>query len=161
MPIRIPLNHHSILRSCLRGHNVSRLSFYRQIRQPARQTWSTFPCLSSRTMSSGPSTATRPVSSTSDPAPPAEGLNPITPGASAAKQNGDAPKEGKEKPGKSKDKKDKKASGGGGGAGLELSTPPEFFAERINIYDEYKAKYDQWVSGKLQLLRYSSVDHLT
>ena len=104
-----------------------------------------------RTMSA----AAHPVTSTSDPAPPAEGLQPVTPGASDA-----APKQqqkGQGKEGK-KDKKDKK--GGGGSAGpLELNPPPEFFAERIKIFDEYKAKYDKWVSGELIAVRGSGVAH--
>jgi threonyl-tRNA synthetase len=85
------------------------------------------------------SAAAHPVTSTSDPAPPAEGLQPVTPGASdaAAKQQ---KQQGK------KEKKDKKGGGGAGGP-LELNPPPEFFAERMKIFDEYKAKYDKWVSG--------------
>lgn len=105
-----------------------------------------------RNMSSGPSTATHPVSSTSDEAPPAEGLNPVTPGASATKTNGDAGKEGKpkqEKPGKKEKKAAGGSGGGGGGSSLELHEPPGFFAERIKIYDEWKAKYDQRVAGEL------------
>lgn len=90
--------------------------------------------------------APHPVSSTSDPAPPAEGLEPLTPGASATKANGVS---GREKQGKAKDKKDKKAGGSGSGGGsLELAEPPEFFAERIKIFDEYKAKYDTWIAGQ-------------
>ena len=118
------------------------------------------PFAKSRSMSSGMSTAPHPVSSTSDPAPPAEGIDPLTPGASATtappdgtslKPNGDKSKEGKDKQdkqNKSKEKKDKKGGGGGGIGSLELSPPPEFFAERIKIFDEYKAKYDHWVSGE-------------
>ncbi|WWD15705.1 threonine-tRNA ligase [Kwoniella shandongensis] len=91
------------------------------------------------------STAPHPVSSTSEPARPAEGLEPVTPGASATTVKPDgAKKEGKEK--KVKEKKDKKGAAGGANGPLELNPPPEFFAERIKIYDEYKAKYDKWVS---------------
>lgn len=88
------------------------------------------------------STAAHPVSSASDPAPPAEGLNPVTPKASDASKS-----EGKQQ--KKEGKKDKKAGGGGSSGPLELNPPPEFFAERIKIFDEYKAKYDKWVSGEL------------
>ena len=98
------------------------------------------------------SSAPHPTTSTSDPAPPAEGINSITPGASAGSASkkaaqpspqskaasSKAPKEGK---------KDKKANGAADKEPLELSSPPEFFAERIKIYDEYKAKHDAWVKG--------------
>lgn len=85
-----------------------------------------------------------PVSSTSKPAPPAEGVNPITPAAHE---------------GKKKEKKDKKDKKGGGASGpLELSPPPEFFAERLKIYDEWKAKYDKFVAGKCpELCLYVSI----
>lgn len=46
---------------------------------------------------------------------------------------------------KKNDKKDKK---GGGGAIAELNPPPEFFAERIKIFDEYKAKYEAHVAAQ-------------
>jgi threonyl-tRNA synthetase len=100
-------------------------------------------------------TSVHPVHSTSEPAHAAEGLEPVTPGASATGKHavGAAQPDGvkKEKPqqqGKGKDKKDKKAAAGGEAKGpLELSPPPEYFQERIKIYDEYKAKYDKWVSG--------------
>ncbi|GFZ46394.1 Threonine--tRNA ligase [Saitozyma sp. JCM 24511] len=99
-------------------------------------------------------TSIHPVHSTSEPAHAAEGLEPVTPGASATGKHavGAAQPDGvkKEKPqqqGKGKDKKDKKAAAGGEAKGpLELSPPPEYFQERIKIYDEYKAKYDKWVS---------------
>ncbi|RSH95615.1 threonyl-tRNA synthetase [Saitozyma podzolica] len=99
-------------------------------------------------------TSVHPVHSTSEPAHAAEGLEPVTPGASATGKHavGAAQPDGvkKEKPqqqGKGKDKKDKKAAAGGEAKGpLELSPPPEYFQERIKIYDEYKAKYDKWVS---------------
>lgn len=81
-----------------------------------------------------------PVSSTSKPAPPAEGIDPITPAAHE---------------GKKKEKKEKK---GGASGPLELSPPPEFFAERLKIYDEWKTKYDQFVAGKCpDLFLYVSV----
>lgn len=101
------------------------------------------------------STSAHPVSSTAQPARPAEGLEPITPGASATsasaegatKPNGGAAKqEGQKQQQPKKDKKEKK-SGGGGGSG-ELNPPPEYFAERIKIFDEYKAKYDKFVAGE-------------
>lgn len=106
------------------------------------------------------SAALHPVHSTSEPARAAEGLEPVTPHASATVPHKDKPKsqpngagagkEGKDKPqGKPKEKKDKKSGGGAGP--LELSPPPEYFAERIKIFDEYKAKYDKWVSGKSAL----------
>lgn len=106
------------------------------------------------------SAAAHPIHSTSQPAKPAEGLEPVTPGASAtpapSAANGDAkapaaaPAGGKDKGEKAKapkEKKDKKAGGGSSGP-LELSPPPEYFQERIKIFDEYKAKYVQWVSGE-------------
>jgi hypothetical protein len=104
-------------------------------------------------------TSVHPVHSTSEPAHAAEGLEPVTPGASATGKHavGAAQPDGvkKEKPqqqGKGKDKKDKKAAAGGEGKGpLELSPPPEYFQERIKIYDEYKAKYDKWVAGASNL----------
>ncbi|OXH41022.1 threonine-tRNA ligase [Cryptococcus neoformans] len=95
-------------------------------RTPTRYT---YPLLQAvRTMSA----EAHPVSSTSKPAPPAEGINPITPAAHE---------------GKKKEKKEKKDKKGGGASGpLELSPPPEFFAERLKIYDEWKAKYDKFVT---------------
>jgi threonyl-tRNA synthetase len=102
--------------------------------------------------------ASHPVSSSSEPirgaevsASAAKSAVPPPSQVEAAQKGADgAPKEakeGKEKP-QGQKKKDKKAGGGGGGAGpLELSPPPEYFAERIKIYDEYKAKYDKWVAG--------------
>ena len=99
---------------------------------------------STRTMSSA---ATHPISSSSDPARPAEGLNPVTPGASdASKAAAHKEKAAGQQKGDKKDKKDQKGGGASGGS-LELDPPPEFFAERLKIYDEYKAKYDKWVSG--------------
>jgi threonyl-tRNA synthetase len=43
--------------------------------------------------------------------------------------------------GKKADKKDKK-----GGAVTELNPPPEWFAERIKIFDEHMAKYNEFVA---------------
>lgn len=86
-----------------------------------------------RTMSA----AAHPVTSTANPAPPAEGLEPVTPKASDA-----AKAEAKHQ--KKEAKKEKK---GGSSGPLELNPPPEFFQERIKIFDEYKAKYDKWVAG--------------
>lgn len=107
-------------------------------RTPTRYT---YPLLQAvRTMSA----EAHPVSSTSKPAPPAEGINPITPAAHE---------------GKKKEKKEKKDKKGGGASGpLELSPPPEFFAERLKIYDEWKAKYDKFVTGKCpELCLYVSI----
>ncbi|EIW70244.1 threonine-tRNA ligase [Tremella mesenterica] len=87
--------------------------------------------------------ATHPISSTSQPPKAAERLEPVTPGASATKPHASDEKGVKEKPAKAK--KDKKAGGGDGGP-LELSPPPEYFSERIKIYDEWKVKYDKWVA---------------
>ena len=96
--------------------------------------------------------ATHPITSTSDPAPPAEGLNPVTPGASSVNPKAKGQKEAKAKGGPEGEgkqtKKDKKEKKAGGTAGGVLNPPPEYFAERIKIYDEYKAKHDQWVSGE-------------
>ena len=106
-----------------------------------------------RTMSSGASLANHPISSTSDPAPPAEGIHPVTPGAGASKTNGDSGKESREKQSKGGKKDVNGGSGrGGGGGSLELSPPPGFFAERIRIFDEHKAKQDKWISGGLPSL---------
>lgn len=106
--------------------NIHRVNTHQSLLQPF---------LISRNMSA----AAHPVSSAADPAPPAEGLNPVTPKASDA-----AKAEAKQQ------KKDKKEKKGGGSSGpLELNPPPEFFAERIKIFDEYKAKYDKWVSGEI------------
>lgn len=44
-----------------------------------------------------------------------------------------------------KPKKDKK---GGNVGPLELNPPPEFFQERIDIYEEWKAKYSQFVASQ-------------
>lgn len=50
--------------------------------------------------------------------------------------------------GQPKEKKDKKAGGGGSGAGpLELSPPPEYFQERVKIFDEYMEKYKKSIAG--------------
>ncbi|OCF35327.1 threonine-tRNA ligase [Kwoniella heveanensis BCC8398] len=88
------------------------------------------------------STAAHPVHSTSEPAKPAEGLEPVTPGASATTANKKQDQNPKQF--KVKEKKEKKQGGGGGQ--LELNPPPEFFAERIKIYDEYKEKYEKFVA---------------
>jgi threonyl-tRNA synthetase len=97
------------------------------------------------------SAAAHPITSTSEPAPVAEGLAPVGAGEATsansdpkAKPQQQGKKDGKD--GKAgKDKKDKKAGSSSGP--LELNPPPEFFAERIKIFDEYKAKYDQFVAG--------------
>ncbi|WVQ98556.1 threonine-tRNA ligase [Kwoniella sp. CBS 9459] len=89
------------------------------------------------------SAAAHPVSSSSDPAKPAEGLEPVTPGASATTVN-NKKQDQNPKQFKVKEKKEKKQGGGGGQ--LELNPPPEFFAERIKIYDEYKEKYEKFVA---------------
>ena len=89
------------------------------------------------------SAAAHPVSSTSDPAPPAEGLAPV--GAGNVSQSGSKPQQQKKDGKAGKEKKDKKAGNSSGP--LELNPPPEFFAERMKIFDEYKAKYDKWVAG--------------
>jgi hypothetical protein len=82
-----------------------------------------------------PSTAPQPIA-------PVEGAVPVTAASSDASPAPAVVK--KEKAGKAKDKK-----GGSTGAGLaDLNPPPEFFQERIKIFDEYKAKYDKWVSGR-------------
>ncbi|ORY32072.1 threonine-tRNA ligase [Naematelia encephala] len=101
----------------------------------------TFQRIASRAMSAeaGLSTAPHPTTSISEPAAPAQDLTSPSPAANGSKP----PKEGKPKEGKVKEKKEKKS---GESEPLELSPPPEFFSERIKIYDEYKAKYDKWVS---------------
>jgi hypothetical protein len=85
------------------------------------------------------STAPHPVHSNADAPKPAEGLEPVTAGASATPAAKPA-NEGKQ----GKPKKDK---GGGSSGPLELSPAPQFFDERIKIFDEYKAKYDAEVAG--------------
>jgi hypothetical protein len=93
------------------------------------------------------STAPHPVHSNADAPKPAEGLEPVTAGASATPSAKPA-KEGKQG-------KPKKEKGGGGSSGpLELSPAPEFFDERIKIFDEYKAKYDAEVAGMSPLSRW-------
>lgn len=52
------------------------------------------------------------------------------------------PKQKQQQQGKATDKKDKK----GGGAIAELSPPPEFIAERVKIFDDYMAKYTDYVA---------------
>jgi threonyl-tRNA synthetase len=94
------------------------------------------------------SNAPHPVSSTSEAPKAAEGLEPVTVGASAtaaappAKQG----KEGKQ----AKEAKPKKEKAAGAPSGpLELNPPPGYFEERIKIFDEYKAKYDAEIAGEL------------
>jgi hypothetical protein len=86
------------------------------------------------------STAPHPVHTNADAPKPAEGLEPVTAGASATPAAKPA-KEGKQ----GKPKKEK--AGGGSSGPLELSPAPQFFDERIKIFDEYKAKYDAEVAG--------------
>jgi threonyl-tRNA synthetase len=90
------------------------------------------------------STAPHPVSSTAEAPKPAEGLEPVTAGASATPAPAAAGKPGKE--GKAGKPKKDKAAGGSSGP-LELSPAPEYFDERIKIFDEYKKKYDAEVAG--------------
>jgi threonyl-tRNA synthetase len=90
------------------------------------------------------STAPHPVSSTAEAHKPAEGLEPVTAGASATPAPAAAGKPGKE--GKAGKPKKDKAAGGSSGP-LELSPAPEYFDERIKIFDEYKKKYDAEVAG--------------
>ena len=88
-----------------------------------------------------------PVSSTAEPPKAAEGLEPVTAGASATPADAAAGKQAQPKEVKqAKPKKDKVAGGSSGP--LELTPPPGFFEERIKIFDEYKAKYDAEVAGK-------------
>ena len=87
------------------------------------------------------STAPHPVHSSAEAPKPAEGLEPVTAGASATPAAGKPGKEGKQ----GKPKKEKAAGGSSGP--LELSPAPEYFDERIKIFDEYKKKYDAEVAG--------------
>lgn len=91
------------------------------------------------------STAPHPVSSTAEAPAPAVGSEQTAAGASApAAATAAAGKPAKEaKAGKPK--KDKAASGPSGP--LELSPAPEYFDERIKIFDEYKKKYDAEIAG--------------
>lgn len=50
--------------------------------------------------------------------------------------------------GQSKEKKDKKAGAGASSGPLEVTPPPQFFEDRIKIWDEYMAKYKQHVAGE-------------
>jgi threonyl-tRNA synthetase len=112
-----------------------------------------------------------PVSSSSEPPKAAVGPEPVTPGASATPAPASAPAaeakdRGKGKEAKQPKPKKEKAEGAPNGAAdsakpkkekpapsgpLELSPPPGYFDERIKIFDEYKAKYDAEVAGKLAL----------
>lgn len=99
------------------------------------------------------SSAPHPVSSTAEAPKAAEGLEPVTAGASATPAPAPATvKQGKEgkQPKEAKPKKDK--SGGAPSGPLELNPPPGYFEERIKIFDEYKAKYDAEIAGELPLL---------
>ena len=88
------------------------------------------------------STAPHPVSSTAEAPAPAVGSEQTAAGASApAAAAGKPAKEAKA----GKPKKDKAASGPSGP--LELSPAPEYFDERIKIFDEYKKKYDAEIAG--------------
>lgn len=100
------------------------------------------------------STAPHPVHSTAEAPKPAEGLEPVTAGASATPA-GKAGKEGKQ----GKPKKEK--AGGGTSGPLELSPAPEFFDERIKIFDEYKKKYDAEVAGTSSILSVKGFRRLT
>ena len=92
------------------------------------------------------STAPHPVSSSADGAKPAASLHSIVPPEAGSSSAPKPMANGHPKPAKTKEKKDKK--GGEGGSSLkELSPPPEFFSERIKIFDEYKAKYNARVAG--------------
>lgn len=103
------------------------------------------------------SAAAHPITSTSEPAAPAEDIKAVASEASKAPKEAGKPakqqqqqKGGAGEQGEKKAKKDKKGGGASSGP-LELSPPPEFFADRIKIFDEYKAKYDKWVAGQLTL----------
>lgn len=116
------------------------------------------------------SASIHPVASSADPATgdqPAHPLPDVTaphdtappPKVDAPAPSGAAKKEGKPQKqggggapqqGKSKDKKDKKGGGGGSSGPLELSPPPEYFEERIKIFDEYMEKYKKHVAGELR-----------
>ena len=87
------------------------------------------------------STAPHPVSSTAEAPAPAVGSEQTAAGASAPAAAGKPAKEAKA----GKPKKDKAASGPSGP--LELSPAPEYFDERIKIFDEYKKKYDAEIAG--------------
>ena len=147
MSIRQIINRYK-LHATLSNRSLTFTSSYTRPKSNTNRARAPLPRLSARiekrfTMSSS---APHPTSSTSEPQRLAEGVNPITPENSKSK----GPPEGKD--GKKKDKKEKK----GGGGALELNPPPEYFAERIKIYDEYKAKYDKWVSGEQTLQNLSS-----
>ena len=77
---------------------------------------------------------------------------PLAPVAGAA--DGAAPAEKKaakpqqQQQGQKKEKKDKKAGAGASAGPLELSPPPEYFQERIKIFDEYMEKYKKHVAGE-------------
>lgn len=100
--------------------------------------------LYARTILRNMSAAAHPITSTSEPAAPAEDIKAV---AAQASNTAKAPKQQQQK-GAEGDKKSKKDKKGGSSGPLELNPPPEFFADRIKIFDEYKAKYDKWVSGE-------------
>jgi threonyl-tRNA synthetase len=105
------------------------------------------------------SSAAHPVSSSADPVPvgaqPSHPLPDVTkPHETAAPPQAADPAAavGDKKPkqaqgGQKKEKKDKKAGGAASAGPLEVKPPPEFFAERIKIFDEHMEKYKQFVAG--------------
>lgn len=112
--------------------------------------------------------AAHPVSSSADPksatAQPSHPLPDVTaphdtapPVPVAGAADGAAPAEKKaakpqqqqqQQQGQKKEKKDKKAGAGASAGPLELSPPPEYFQERIKIFDEYMEKYKKHVAGE-------------
>lgn len=100
------------------------------------------------------STSIHPVSSTADPAPTTGQPSLPLPDVTAPHDTAvpppvaEQPAKGKQQqqPKEKKDKKDKKGGGASSGP-LELSPPPEYFEERIKIFDEYMDKYKKFVAG--------------
>lgn len=61
-----------------------------------------------------------------------------------------------------KEKKDKKAGAGSGqnSGPLEVTPPPQFFEDRIKIWDEYMAQYNKSVAGMFLPMGISRMDGL-
>ena len=101
--------------------------------------------------------ATHPVSSSADPKPVEQQPSHPLPDVTAPHDTAAPPKvaeEGKkaapakqQQQGAKKEKKDKKAGSGASAGPLELTPPPEYFEERIKIFDEYMEKYKKHVAG--------------
>lgn len=108
------------------------------------------------------STSLHSVGSTAEPAAPSQPSGPMPdvtaphdtapPPPVAAAPDGEQPKgkpQQQQQKGQPKEKKEKKSGGGGSSGPLEVTPPPQFFEDRIKIFDEYMAKYKQHIAGEL------------